>query len=191
MDGDIVVGAVCSGAIEADHFVVEIGDGDAGQAGVVEIGGVDAHAGAGFAFFAEGDAGFDGHILESAVALIAIELVGLGVVGDEQVGPAVAIVVEHGDAERFRTGVEDAALGGDVFESSVAAIVKEPAGFAAVGFGRAIGFVLAVEAAENVVLGGPLHVIADEEIEQAVAVVIEPEGGGAEAECGRRVRSWR
>ena len=38
----------------------------------------------------------------------------------------------------------------------------------------------AVEAAENVVLGGPFYVIANEEIEQAVAIVIEPEGGGAE-----------
>ena len=40
-----------------------------------------------------------------------------------------------------------------------------------------------VEAAEDVVLGGPLHVIADEEVEQAVAIVIEPEGRGAEAEA--------
>ena len=98
MYGDVVVGAIGGGAIEADHFVVEIGDGDAGKAGVVEIGGVHAHSGAGFAFGAEGDAGFDGDVFERAVALIAIELVGLGVVGYEKVGPAVAIVVEHGDA---------------------------------------------------------------------------------------------
>src|SRR5271163_167616 len=39
-----------------------------------------------------------------------------------------------------------------------------------------------VEAAEDVVLGGPLHVIADEEVEQAVAIVIEPECRGAESE---------
>jgi len=31
------------------------------------------------------------------------------------------------------------------------------------------------------VVGGPANVIADEKIEEAVAVVIEPEGGGAEA----------
>ena len=72
-------------------------------------------------------------------------------------------------------------VGGDVFESSVAAIVEEPAGFAAVGFGRAVGFMLSVEAAEDVVLGRPLHIIADEKIEQAVAIVIEPERRSAEA----------
>ena len=58
--------------------------------------------------------------------------------------------------------------------------MEEPAGFAAIRFGSAIGFVLAVEAAEDVVLGGPFDVIADEEVEQAVAIVIEPERGGAE-----------
>ena len=40
-----------------------------------------------------------------------------------------------------------------------------------------------VETAEDIVLGGPLHVIADEEVEQAVAIVIEPERGGAEGEA--------
>ena len=89
---------MAGGPVEADHFVVEIGDGYAGKTGAVEIGGIDAHACAGFAFFAEGDAGFDGDIFERAVALIAVELVGLRVVGDEKVGPAVAIVVEHGNA---------------------------------------------------------------------------------------------
>src|SRR5271165_3064695 len=38
-----------------------------------------------------------------------------------------------------------------------------------------------VEAAEYVVLGRPLHVVAYEKIEHAVAVVIEPHRGSAEA----------
>ena len=77
--------------VEADHFVVEVGDGDAGRAGVVEIGDVDAHAGARLAFGAEGDSSLDGDFFECAVALVAVELVGLGVVGDEQIGPAIAV----------------------------------------------------------------------------------------------------
>ena len=63
-----------------------------------------------------------------SVAVVAIELVGLSVVGDDKVRPAVLIVIEQGDAERFRTAVEDAAGRGDVFESAVTAIVEEPAG---------------------------------------------------------------
>jgi len=90
LHGDIVEG-FSVGAIEAEHFVVEIGDDDAGLAGVVEIGAIDAHAGAGFAFIAEGEAHFDGDILEFSVAEIAIKLVGLGVVGDEEIRPAVLI----------------------------------------------------------------------------------------------------
>ena len=172
---DVVVCAVRGRAIEADHFVVEIGDGHAGKTGAIEIRGIHAHSGARFSFGAEGDAGFHGDVLECAIALIAIELVGLRVVGYEQIGPAVAIVIEHGDAQRFRAGVKDAALGSDVLKSSIAAIVKKPASLAAVGFRRAVGFVFSVEAAENVVLGRPLHVIADEKIEQAVAIVVEPE----------------
>ena len=47
-------------------------------------------------------------------------------------------------------------------------------------FRRAVGLVLAIHAAEHVMLRGPLDIVADEEVEQAVAVVIEPERGGAE-----------
>ena len=85
------------------------------------------------------------------------------------------IVVEHGYAEGLRTAVEDPAGRGYVFEGSIAAIVKEPAGFSAIGFGRAIGFMLAVEAAKYVVLGRPLDIVADKKIEQPVAVVIKPQ----------------
>ena len=120
-------------------------------------------------------------VLECSVALVAVELVGLRVVGDEQIGPAVAVIVEQRDAERLRTAVENSAARGDIFKRSIAAIVKQPAGRSAIRFGRAIGFVLAVEAAEHIVLGRPLHIVADEEIEQAVAVIVEPQRGCAES----------
>src|ERR1700685_3927814 len=145
--GGVWVGGGGGEPVEADHFVVEICDGHAGKTGVIEIGGVYSHSGAGFSFGAECHAGFDGYVLETAIALIAIEFVGLRVVGYQKVGPAIAIVVEHGDAERFGTGIKDAALGGHVFEPAVAAIVEEPASLAAIGFGRAIGFVFSIEAA--------------------------------------------
>ena len=127
-DGGIGVSAVANRAVEGHHFVVEIGDGDASSAGVVEIRDVDAHAGARLAVFAEGHAGAHGNVFEGAVAQIAVELVGLRVVGDQEVRPAVAVVIEQGHAQRFRSGVEDAALGGDILERAVAAIAKQPAG---------------------------------------------------------------
>src|SRR5262249_54139187 len=155
--------AVTGGAVEADHFVVKIGNGDIGAAGVVEVSGIHAHTGAGLAIGAEGDAGLDGDILERAVAIVAVKLVGLRVIGDQKIGPAVVIVVEHGHAQRLGTAFENSAIGGDVFEGSIAAVVEQPASLAAVGFGRTVRFVLAVEATEDVMLGRPLHVVADEE----------------------------
>ena len=59
--------------------------------------------------------------------------------------------------------------------------MKEPAGVAAVRFGRAVRFMRSVKAAKNVVLGRPAHVVADEEIQQAIAIVVKPEGRSAEA----------
>ena len=84
------------------------------------------------------------------------------------------------DAERLRAGVEDAARRRHVLERAVAAIAKQPAGLAAIRLGRAVRLLLAVEAAEHVVLGRPLDVVADEQVEQPVAVEVEPDRRRAE-----------
>ena len=170
-------------AVERHHFVVEVGDGDAFGAGVVEIGRVDSHSGARLAILAESHAGAHRHVFKRAVAQVAVELVGLRVVGDQHVQPAVAVVIHQRHAQRFRGAIEDAALGGDVFEGAVAAVAEQPAGFAVIRLGRAVGFALAVHAAEHVVLRRPLHVVADEQVEEAVAVEIEPQRRGAEADA--------
>ncbi len=152
-----------------------------GSARVVEIRHVDSHARAGFAFAAESESGFDRCILECAVVLVAIELVGLGVVGHEQIGPAIVVVVEQGDSQRLGTAVEDSARRGDIFERAVAPIVKQPAGGSAIRFRRAVRLVLSVEAAEDVAFRRPLHVVADKKIEQPIAIVVEPQCGSAES----------
>src|SRR5208282_2292775 len=119
------------------------------------------------------------YVLERTVTLIAIELIGLGIIGHEQVRPAIVIVVEHGYAQGLRAAVENSAGGGDILKGSIAVIVKQPAGFSAVGFGRAIRFVPAVETAKHIVLGRPLDVVADKQVQQSVAVEIKPQGGRA------------
>src|SRR5882757_334063 len=172
-EGDIIELPGSRRTIEADHFVVEIGDGDAGAAGIFEVGDINSHSGAGLSVRAESKAGFDGSVFELSVAQISIQLVRLSVIGDEKIWPAVLIKVEHGHAERFGTGVENSAGRGDVFKSAVAAIVKQPASLAAISFRSAIGFIFSVKAAEDVVFGGPVDVVADEEVEMAVAVVVE------------------
>src|SRR5207245_7968391 len=55
-------------------------------------------------------------------------------------------------------------------------------GVTLVDLGRAVGFVLAVERAVDVILLGPLGVVGDEQVELAVFVVVHP--GGARAKAG-------
>src|ERR1700722_1244199 len=153
------------GAIESDHFIIEVGNGDSGHAVILEIGGVDPHAGASLAFAAEGESGFYCRVFEGAIVLVAVKLVGLRVVGHEHIGPAITVTVEQSYAQRFRTAVEDSAGRGDVFKCSVAAIVKQPARGSAIGFRRAIRLMFSVQAAEDVMLGRPLYIITDKKIQ--------------------------
>src|SRR2546427_583718 len=82
--------------------------------------------------------------VKCAVAHVSVELVGLRVVGHEQIGPAVLVIVEHRYTQRLRTGVENAARCRDVFKCPVTAIAEEPAGFSPVCLGGAVGLVLSV-----------------------------------------------
>jgi len=100
-DGDVFVGSLSRGTIETYHLVIEVGNGDSGHARVAEVPSVHAHAGARLSIGAKGNASLHTHFFEGAIAVVAIELVGLSVVGDDQVRPAVLVIVEQGDAQRF------------------------------------------------------------------------------------------
>src|SRR5437660_1333121 len=56
-NGNVVENSRRCCAIEADHFVVEVGDGYSRVAGTCEISRIHSHAGASFSFGAEGQAG--------------------------------------------------------------------------------------------------------------------------------------
>src|SRR4029077_20987817 len=115
-NGNVVELTCDGGAIESNHFIVKIGDGDAGASGIFEVPDVHTHSGASFSVSAEGQAGFDGGILEFPITQVAIKFVGLSIVGDEEIGPSVLIEIEHGDTQGFGAGVKNAAGGGDVFK---------------------------------------------------------------------------
>src|SRR6266478_3839108 len=67
-EGNVVVASRAYGAIQANHLIVEIGDGDSGLAGIFEVGHVHAHTGARLTFGAEGQARFHCDVLEFALA---------------------------------------------------------------------------------------------------------------------------
>ena len=108
-DRNIVVNPGSRGAIQADHFVIEIRDRNSGRAGIFEVADIHAHTRARFTFGAERQSRFDGDILEFSVAQISIELVRLRIVRHQQIRPAVLVEIEHRHAKRFRTAVENAA----------------------------------------------------------------------------------
>src|SRR5579871_5157601 len=150
-------------------------------AGAILVSRISAHSSARHAILAERYAGGHSLFRECAVAIVPIQLIGLRIVGDENVGPTVAVEVENGYAESLAGGVADAGFVGDVFEFASAEIVKQTRLVALVGFRRAVGFHHAVERALEIAFLGPLHVVGNEQVHFAVAIVVQPGGAGSEA----------
>src|SRR3981081_2400666 len=106
-------------------MVCKIRDDQAGAARAVVIDGIDAHAGAGNAIFAESNAGGNGALFEGAVLFVQVELVGLRIVGDQDVGPSVFVVVENGDTESLRRWIVKPGFLRRVFELAAAEVMPE------------------------------------------------------------------
>ena len=170
--------------VERDHLVREVGDHKAGPAGAVVIRGIHAHAGARHSIFAEGNPRRDRLLLEGPVLLVEVELVGLRVIGEQDVGPTVAVVVENRKAQALRSWIVESGFLGGVFELPAAQVVPHAGRYAFVRFRGAVGLMRAVERAVNVGLRRPLYVIRDHQVEFAVAVVVDPGRAG-----GKLVRS--
>ncbi len=148
------------------------------MAGAVVVGGVHPHTGAGHAVFAEGDSRRDALFLERAVVLVQIQLVRLRVVGQQNVGPAVIVVVENSNTEAFGSRVIELGLLRGVLKLSVAQVVPESRRRSLVGFRRAIRLAGAVQRAEEVARNRPLHIVRHHQIEFAIAVIVHPGGAG-------------
>src|SRR5579883_1149349 len=106
------------------HFVVDVGDKKVLPAIVVEIGGIDAHAGARPALLAESHAGIEANVRECAVLFVKEEKIFDGIVGDEKVHPSVVVDVGGDDAPGLAKGFSHARLFGNVGEGSVAIVVE-------------------------------------------------------------------
>src|SRR5229473_176504 len=174
-------------AIEGVGLLFEVGDEEAEAAAMVVIAPVDAHVAELHAFAAEGHAGEHAHVGEAAVVIVVVEIVGNGIVGDEQIGPAIVVVIHPNDSEAVVTDlIVDARLDGNFLEGAVAAIVIEEIAFALQAPGAAL-HQNALEAAELVAaeLGEIVHVqmriAGDEKIDEAVAVIVAPGSAGHEA----------
>jgi hypothetical protein len=116
---------------------------------------------------------------------------GLGIDGHINIGPAIVIeIVRDGGDGVARAGFEDAGFSGDISKSAVAIVVIEDVGVA----GRPRGPHITGMPFHWQTAGSPgwslrgieLDVIADEQIEMAVAVVIEEGAARAPADAVHR-----
>src|ERR1700757_3878010 len=96
--GLIVEGLVVIVLIERIHLVVDVGDEQVHPAVLIDIGGIEAHAGTRPALGAVGDSGLGCDLLETAVATVREEEVGDRVVGDKEVEASVVIDVRRNHA---------------------------------------------------------------------------------------------
>src|ERR1700680_3530868 len=68
-----------------------------------------------------------------------------------------------------------------VLKAAASEVVVELRGSAVVRLGSAVGLGHPIERAPEILLRLPLYVVGDEQIELAVAIVVEPRGAGAKA----------
>src|SRR5690349_10145445 len=107
---------------------MEVGYHQAWNASIIEVSRVHAHPGACFAVFAERDTRPHADLLELSVAKISIQLVGLRVIGNKQVRPAVVVVIKCGHPKGLRACVEYSRFRCHIFETPVPEISEKPAG---------------------------------------------------------------
>src|SRR5277367_1710623 len=101
-----------------------------GSNGAVVVARVCAHGAARDSVFAVGHACGGGDIGESSVAVVAVEFIGLRVVGFEYIRPAIAVVVQDGDAQGLGGGIGDAGLRAHFLKTAAAQVVKQAAALA-------------------------------------------------------------
>ena len=178
-EGDVGVCSVAVVVVEVAGVVDEVGFEDIEPAIAVVVGDGDAHACLLVSIVVVGASGHDGDVGECAVVVVLEEDAGLGVDGDVDVGPSIVVkVVGDGGDGVARAGLEDAAFFRDVGECAVAVVVEEEIGVGgeaswAAHDGDALPLAEVAHLDGGWFVGVERDVVADEEVEVSVAVVVE------------------
>ena len=155
--------------VEGVALVGEIRDDQIGPAIVIIIGEIDTHASVSAAVAVNGDFGEEADFFEGAVAFVVIEKFDHGVVGDEEVNVAVAVVIGESDAQGF-AGLREAVLLRDFRKVAVAIVVIDERRNGLKNVGVTIGAVALFVFAAPDIVEIPLEVAEDHEVKQAVVV---------------------
>ena len=131
-------------------------------------------------------------VAERPVAAVDSTTVLVTVVGDVDVDPTVAVEVVGDDAERPPVRARDLRLGGNVVEGPVPAVAVEPVGHGQVPLRPAVVPYSGRRRAVRITAGTVVDVVADVEVEPAVAVEVEKRSrespaGAARADAVRDV----
>ena len=180
-------------SIERGGLAVEVADGNVEPAVVVVVGEVHSHPGPLATVLVDGDAGGERDFLKGPVAAVAIELVGLCVVGHQQVGPAVVVVVAPDGAKASVIHGVDARARGDVGEDAVPVVVIEDVALPLQPARAAHHGKPTVRAVHTGDAGArqrrcgevEIDVSRDEQIEEAVVVEVSPRRARAPAAAGQ------
>src|SRR5438045_235976 len=129
------------------------------------------HPGEPPAILREPSTGLEGAFTEGAVTIVVKQELLHAVVRHEYVSKAIAIVIGECYSQPAALLAGDARFLAHVLESSIALVVIENAGSSGKFFGRAVGVPFAT--ARLAVLGIPLHVARDKQIQFPIIVIIE------------------
>ena len=159
---------------------LKVGDEEGWPTAAVEVAGGDPHAGDQAGVALDGTAGEHCLLDKLTAALIVKEVGWLHIVGDVDVGQAVVVEVVDDDREaRRRAGLGDAGGDADVAEFAVAEVLEQFVMHRRERVGRTgkVFLDVAIEA-RGVFLDVGLDIVADIQIEQAVAIDVAPGGAG-------------
>ena len=160
--------------IDGEGLALERDIDDIGVAVIVYVAKIRAHTGDECGIFSERDVGLERDFLKFVAEIVEEESV-LGVIGHEEIGLAVKVVVGHPDAHTLADVIANAPLLGDIFERAVALVEKELVGESLVIAGMAVLRHTFDDALGNIRIG-PLQIVHDEQIEQSVIVHVHPDG---------------
>src|SRR5207237_7887126 len=174
--------------IKVVGLVGEVGDEQIEPAVVIVISEVYAHRAKLLTIVAKRHAGEQSDFVKRAIVLVAVEEVWAGVVGHEQIRPAVVIVISPDCPEAitmFR--IVNSSFLGNVFEGAIAAIMKQEIALAfhppwpALHQHTFESAELLVAAELRKLVHVHMNVAGNEKINAPIAIIIAPRGAGAEA----------
>ena len=165
--------------VQAVKFMSKMGDVNVHQAVAIHIRGVDSHAGLIPPVLAGRQSRYERRVCERAVMIVKEQKVWPGIVGNGNVGPAVAIEVGHDHAHPFRLGQTDTRFVAYVGKCSIVVVMVKLGSLSPIVIWIAICAISGTSLSAPLVgLWGPIEVVEYHKVEPAILVIVQPSRAG-------------